>query len=66
MYFSYAQQTHEPHPHQYDAHAYAAGKFLLVSLVMSMTSVRQLLILSGDVEMNPGPLGQHGEGIAAH
>ena len=36
----------------------AVGKVLLTLVV----SIRQLLILSGDVELNPGPLGQHGDG----
>ena len=40
----------------------AAGKILLALVVTSLMSLRQLLILAGDVELNPGPLGQHGEG----
>ena len=43
----------------------AVGKFLhVLSLVVTslMSTIRQLLILSGDVEVNPGPLAQHGEG----
>ena len=42
----------------------AAGKVVhvLTVLVTSLIWLRQLLILSGDVEVNPGPLGQHGEG----
>ena len=42
----------------------AAGKLkvLLTLVVTSVMSIRQLLILSGDVEVNPGPKGQHGEG----
>ena len=55
------QQTCEPH--QGDAHMSTAdGKILLALVVMSLMSIRQLLILAGDVELNPGPLGQHGEG----
>ena len=37
-------------------------KVLLTLVVTSVMSIRQLLILSGDVEVNPGPKGQHGEG----
>ena len=42
----------------------AAGKLkvLLTLVVTSVMSIRQLLILSGDVEVNPGPIGRHGEG----
>ena len=55
------QQTCEPH--QGDAHmSTVAGKILLALVVTSLMSLRQLLILAGDVELNPGPLGQHGEG----
>ena len=46
----------------------AVGKFLhVLTLVVTslLSTIRQLLILSGDVEVNPGPLAQHGEGKAA-
>eukprot|EP00731_Ephydatia_muelleri_P001739 Em0001g1739a len=33
-----------------------------LTLLVAYLLIKQLLILSGDVEMNPGPLGQQGEG----
>ena len=45
-------------------HLYAvAERFALALVAMSFILIKQLLLLlSGDVETNPGPLGQHTEG----
>ena len=45
-------------------HLYAgAERFALTLVAMSFIPIQQLLLLlSGDVETNPGPLGQHTEG----
>ena len=50
----HAQQTYEPH--QYTSRA--AGKILLKLVGTSLMTTEQLLLLSGDVEVNPGPLGE--------
>ena len=62
-----SQQKYTYEPHHCAGHmSGAAGKVahLLTLMVTSLIWLRQLLILSGDVEVNPGPLGQHGEGKA--
>ena len=41
-----------------------AERFALALVAMSFILIKQLLLLlSGDVETNPGPSGQHSEGI---
>ena len=59
---AYLQQTYEPHQSAVYLN-YAPGLFLLAMLLTSlMAMIHRLLLLSGDVEMNPGPLGQNNEG----
>ena len=54
-----SQQTYKPH-HCAGHMSGAAGKVVnALTLIISMVWLRQLLILlSGDVEVNPGPLGE--------
>ena len=42
-------------------HTSRAVAMLILTLLVSYLLIKQLLILSGNVEMNPGPLGQQGE-----
>eukprot|EP00731_Ephydatia_muelleri_P001731 Em0001g1731a len=43
-------------------YASKAVAMFILTLLVSYLLIKQLLILSGNVEMNPGPLGQQGEG----
>ena len=42
-------------------YASKAVAMFILTLLVSYLLIKQLLILSGNVEMNPGPLGQQGE-----
>ena len=62
MFVLYLQQIYEPHQSAVCLN-YVPGLPLLAMLLTSlMAMIHRLLLLSGDVEMNPGPLGQHNEG----
>ena len=59
----YLQLVHTPQGQAVPVISRRAGKVLLMMVVASVVAiVRLLLVMSGDVEENPGPLGQHTKG----
>ena len=59
----YLQLVHTPQGQAVPVVGRRAGKTLLIMVVASVLAiVRLLLVMSGDVEENPGPLGQHTKG----
>ena len=59
----FAARTYTPQGQAVPVVGSRAGKVLLMMVVASVVAiVRLLLVMSGDVEENPGPLGQHTKG----